>query len=342
MRLLVTGGMGFIGVNFVRRALADLPDLELLCNLDALTYAAHPHSLDDALDDPRYLFRPGDICDAAAIAACFRECRPTHVVHMAAESNVDISIAHPAIFLQTNVFGTFTLLEHSRLHEVEKFLYVSTDEVYGEAAGAPSTIDDTLNPKSPYAASKAGGELLALAYHHTFGLPLVRSRCGNNYGGYQDPSKLIPRFIINALAGQPLPVYGTGRNTRDWVYVGDHCAYLLALLLSPYREGQVFNISARQERSVLEIAQLILAETGAPADLIVHVPDRLGHVRRHALAPTPLMLADGALWQAQYDFPAGLRETVRWYRHNSAWWQAFLDARTDDPGIGHDRRQRRR
>ena len=328
--VLVTGGAGFIGSNFVHQLLRDQGDYQVVV-LDTLTYAGNLENLAPWRDDPRLTFVRGDICDRTTVQEAMRGC--AWVVNFAAETHVDRSILDPGAFVRTDVEGTYTLLEVARELGVERFLQISTDEVYGNAeapdgSSRPSLETDALKPLSPYAASKAGADRLAFSYWATYGVPVVVTRCSNNYGPYQFPEKQLPLFIINALAGRPLPVYGTGRNTRDWIHVSDHCAALERLLGAPDElvNGEVFNVGAAEERSILENARLVIELVGGSDDLLRLVPDRLGHVRRHAVDSSKLQQALD--WQPQVRFPQGLAETVAWYRANQEWVAQIL-ARSD-------------
>lgn len=323
MRILVTGGAGFIGSGFIERILQQEPDWQIT-NLDALTYAGfrHTHEALARQFGSRYSFVHDTVCNARVLD----ELLPRHeaLVHFAAESNVDLSITESAVFLQTNIQGTQTLLEACRRHPQQRILVVSTDEVYGNAwQDRPSQESDPLLPCSPYAASKAGQDLLAFSYYETYGLPVVRSRCANNYGPRQDPTKLIPRFILHALHDQPLPLYGSGQNTRDWIHVDDHVDALKALLLGPDSlNGQVFNVGTGVEKSAAEMGRLILQALDKPLALLQHVPDRLGHVRRHAVDSSLLRQTLG--WQPRQDFEQGLQATLAWYLQQRDWWQAAI------------------
>lgn len=327
--ILVTGGAGFIGSNFVHYLLQNTDDINIIV-FDKLTYAGNLENLAGILDDPRLSFVQGDICDADAVQNVMPRC--DWVINFAAETHVDRSITDPNAFIITDVEGTFTLLEAARKTNIERFIQISTDEVYGNAEDAqgvsrPSLETDTLKPLSPYAASKAGADRLAFSYWATYGLPVIITRCSNNYGPRQYPEKQVPLFITNALAHRSLPVYGNGRNTRDWIYVDDHCAALLSLLLAPIGQlaGKVFNIGAGEEHSVLENAQAILDILHLPHDLITFVPDRPGHVLRHAVNAQKLstLLA----WQPRVSFEDGLSRTVDWYRTHPDWIQHVLERR---------------
>lgn len=316
-QIFVTGGMGFIGSNFVRYMLGRY-DHEILV-LDKLTYAGNPDNLKDYANDERLTFVMGDICDQTLVNRLMDGI--DWVVHFAAETHVDRSIQEAGIFVQTDVFGTFVVLEAARKNNIKRFMHISTDEVYGEALGKPSTEEDPLMPKSPYAASKAGADRLAYAYCTTYGLPIVITRCTNNYGPYQHLEKLIPLFVTNALQDKPLPVYGTGENSRDWIYVLDHCEALDMLLKAKGFEGDVFNIGANEEHKVLEIADIILATLGKPKNLIKFVKDRPGHVLRHAVSTEKIRKA--LQWKPRHKFEEGMKETIQWYVNNEWWWKGI-------------------
>ncbi len=314
-KLVVTGGMGFIGSAFVRRRLASQEDEVVV--VDKLTYAGNPNNLKDVREDPRLTFVQGDVCDRALMDKVATGADA--VVHFAAETHVDRSILDAGSFVVTDVVGTYSVLEACRKADVPRLLHISTDEVYGEAGDRPCPESAPLMPKSPYAASKAGADRLVWSYFATYGFPAVISRCTNNYGPYQHPEKLIPLFVTNALEDQPLPMYGTGRNTRDWIHVDDHCAALDLLLAAKGVEGEVFNVGADQERSVQSIGESILRILGKPASLLQAVEDRPGHVTRHAVDWSKLRTRLG--WRPTKDFETGLRETVDWYRRNEWWWR---------------------
>jgi dTDP-glucose 4,6-dehydratase len=318
-RLLVTGGAGFIGSNFVHHLLRRFPEAHVVV-LDALTYAGRRENLDGIA--PRSLtFVHGDIRDPAMVARVMGDCDA--VINLAAESHVDRSIETPGDFIQTDVFGVFVLAEEARRRNVRRFLQVSTDEVYGEVLEGHSTEEAPLHPRSPYAASKAGGDRLANAYFGTYGLPVVVTRCSNNYGPRQYPEKLVPLFITNAIDGEPLPVYGTGLNRRDWIHVEDHCRALVALLEGDDLEGETFNIGAENELDVLTITDRILSLLGRPRSLIRHVEDRPGHDRRYAVDSSKLTRRTG--WKPEQDFENGIRQTVEWYRANETWWRPIKE-----------------
>jgi dTDP-glucose 4,6-dehydratase len=321
MNVLVTGGSGFIGSNLVRLLIAERPEWRVV-NLDRLTYAGNAESLADLDGHPRYRFVRGDVCNGELVAEIVRSERIDAVMHLAAESHVDRSILSPAIFIETNVRGTQVLLEAARELGVKRFLHVSTDEVYGSLGETGLFTERTpLAPSSPYSASKAGSDLLALAYAHTFGLPVVVTRCSNNYGPYQFPEKLIPLMIANALRDLPLPVYGDGLNVRDWIHVEDHCRGLVAAL-EDGRAGEVYNLGASSERRNIEIVRAVLAHVGKPESLVRYVRDRPGHDRRYAIDSSKARRELG--WTPRHAFEAALGETVAWYREHRGWWERIL------------------
>ncbi len=345
--LLVTGGAGFIGCNFVRLALAETPARVLV--LDKLTYAGSLENLAGVLDDPRLVFLTGDIADRREVRRIFAEHRPTAVVNFAAESHVDRSIDDASAFIQTNIVGTFELLEAARHHLAHlaglgeearrafRFLHVSTDEVYGTLGSTGAFTETTpYAPNSPYAASKAGADHLVRAYHETYGLPTLLTNCSNNYGPYQFPEKLIPLMVLNALEGRPLPIYGDGGNVRDWIYVEDHCRGVLEVLRRG-KPGEKYNLGGRSERTNLEIVDAICdaleserPAAGNPAlaaggvtsyrQLKTFVRDRPGHDRRYAIDDAKIRSELG--WAPRHDLASGLRATVRWYLDNRAWCEA--------------------
>jgi len=314
-RLLVTGGAGFIGSNFVHLLLRQFPDCHVVV-LDALTYAGRRENL-EGLPPSSWTFIHGDIRDPSAVAEAMSGCDA--VVNFAAESHVDRSIEAPGDFIQTDVYGVFVLCEEARRQKVKRFLQVSTDEVYGEVLEGRSTEEWPLEPRSPYAASKAGGDRLAAAYHATYGLPVIVTRCSNNYGPRQYPEKLIPLFVTNAIDHEPLPVYGTGLNRRDWLHVEDHCKALIMLLEREDAVGETFNIGASHELDVLTITDTILALLDRPQTLIRHVEDRPGHDRRYAVDSGKLSRRTG--WKPEIPFEEGIRSTVAWYEANPGWWR---------------------
>ena len=336
--LLVTGGAGFIGANFILDTLASSG--ESIVNLDKLTYAGNPANLATLQSDSRHVFVHGDICDRTLVRELLALHRPRAIVHFAAESHVDRSIHAPAEFVQTNVVGTFSLLEEARgwwsaLPATEKqdfrFLHVSTDEVYGSLGpGDPPFSEQTAyTPNSPYSASKAGSDHLVRAYHHTYGLPTLTTNCSNNYGPFQFPEKLIPLIIHHALAGKPLPVYGDGSNVRDWLYVGDHCAAIRAVLTRG-RTGETYNIGGGAEMKNIDVVQAVCAildsarprGEGSYASLITHVKDRPGHDWRYAIDATKIRAELG--WSPAESFESGLRNTVQWYLEHQGWVQGVV------------------
>jgi dTDP-glucose 4,6-dehydratase len=321
MNVLVTGGAGFIGSNLVRLLLSERPDWRVV-NLDKLTYAGNAENLADLDGHPRYRFVKGDICDGPLVSDLVRGEKIDAIMHLAAESHVDRSILEPAVFIETNVRGTQVLLEAARELAVPRFLHVSTDEVYGSLGPTGLFTEETpVAPNSPYSASKAASDLLALAYAHTFGLPVVVTRCSNNYGPYQFPEKLIPLMIANAIRDLPLPVYGDGMNVRDWIHVEDHCRGLLAAL-ERGRPGQVYNFGAASERHNIDIVRRVLDLLGKPETLIQYVKDRLGHDRRYAIDAAKAQRELG--WAPRHRFEEALAETVRWYREHRPWWERII------------------
>lgn len=314
MKILVTGGAGFIGSNFIRHVLAERRDREVV-NYDKLTYAGNLANLKEIAEDPNYTFIRGDICDAAAVEAAMRGCDA--VVHFAAESHVDRSIYEPAPVIETNLKGTFTLLEVARALRIGRFLQISTDEVYGDLR--PGTFADEgspLQPSSPYSASKAGADLLVLSYVRTYGLPAVITRSSNNYGPYQFPEKFLPLMITNALDGKALPIYGDGKQQRDWLHVEDNCRGILCVL-EKGRAGEVYNIGGSDVEENLTIARRLLRLMDRPECLLSYVKDRPGHDRRYALRCQKM---EGELgWKPAISLEAGLRQTIDWYRDHKAW-----------------------
>ena len=316
MKLLVTGGAGFIGSAFIRLSLgAAQPDT--IVNLDKLTYAGNLENLESVASHAGYRFVRGDICDAALVNALVAEERPDAIVHFAAESHVDRSILAPTPVFETNLRGTFTLLEAARAHRVARFIHISTDEVYGSIE-PPHEADEgyPLNPSSPYSAAKAGSDLLARSYFTTYKLPVIVTRASNNYGPYQFPEKLIPLMISNALEDQPLPIYGDGLQVRDWLYVDDHCRAIRAVL-EKGAEGAIYNIGGNRSLANLEVVRRILAAAGKPESLLRRVEDRPGHDRRYALSSARLLRETG--WRPAVEFDEGLRQTVEWYRQHTGW-----------------------
>ncbi|MBP3729759.1 MAG: dTDP-glucose 4,6-dehydratase [Lachnospiraceae bacterium] len=324
MTILVTGGAGFIGSNFIFYERENNPEDRIVC-LDALTYAGNLSTLEPVLEQEGFRFVKGDICDRETVEKLFQEEKPEMVVHFAAESHVDRSIDNPGVFLETNIMGTAVLMDACRRHGVRRFHQVSTDEVYGDLPlDRPDllfTEETPLHASSPYSASKAAADLLVLAYHRTYGLPVSLSRCSNNYGPYQCPEKLIPLMIANCLEDKPLPVYGQGLNVRDWLYVEDHCK-AIDLILRKGREGEVYNIGGHNEMSNIEIVRLIVRELGKSEDLISYVTDRKGHDLRYAIDPSKIHRELG--WLPETRFAEGIRKTIRWYLEHQAWWKEIL------------------
>ena len=317
MKLLVTGGAGFIGSNFVRHVLAKREAAHVVV-LDKLTYAGNLSNLESVAKDPRYSFVHGDICDPVVVRRCMDGVDV--VLNFAAETHVDRSIGDPGHFVQTDVYGAYVLLEAAKELGVSRFVQISTDEVYGERMESPADEGSALMPRNPYAASKAGGDRLAWSYWATYGLPVVVTRCSNNYGPNQYPEKLIPLFVTNAIDDRPLPVYGTGKNVRDWIHVRDHAEALdLIAHADESVNGEIFNICAENALTVLDITSRILDSLGKPASLMRYVTDRQGHDRRYWL--TARKLREHLGWQPSTAFDGGLEETVRWYVENPRWWR---------------------
>jgi len=314
VKLLVTGGSGFIGSNFVRHVLATHPD-DRVVNLDKLTYAGNPANLADIERDPRYAFVQGDVCDAKVVREAARGVDA--IVNFAAETHVDRSLREPDAFLRTDVFGVFTLLEAVKELKIPRLLHISTDEVYGSVERGSSREIDPLRPSNPYSASKAGGDMLALAYWQTHRLPVLITRSSNNFGPSQYPEKVIPLFVTNALDDQPLPLYGDGKNVRDWLYVLDNCA-AIDLVLRKGGEGEVYNIGGGHEVENVVLTRQILQLTGKPESLIKPVKDRPGHDRRYSLDSKKVRQLG---WTPRHRFPDALATTVAWYREHETWWR---------------------
>ncbi|MHB1025826.1 MAG: dTDP-glucose 4,6-dehydratase [Desulfobacteria bacterium] len=319
MRILVAGGAGFIGSNFIRYILGAHPDW-FIVNVDKLTYAGNLANLADVAEDPRYRFHRADICDAAEVARIFAEEKPGAVVNFAAETHVDRSIDDPALFLRTNILGTQVLLDAARKAKVARYLQISTDEVYGSLGATGRFSEESpLKPNSPYAASKTSADLLVRAYGKTFGLPVLVTRCSNNYGPYQFPEKLIPFFVTLLREGKPVPVYGDGMNVRDWIHVEDHSRAVEAVLRRG-RPGGIYNVGGGNERTNIEITKLLIAAMGKDERAMKFVPDRPGHDRRYAIDDAKIRAELGVV--PQVPFEEGLRATVRWYIDNEPWWRA--------------------
>jgi len=318
MRLFVTGAAGFIGTNYVRHVL-DTSDDEVTV-FDALTYAGNPANLADIENDPRFTFIHGDICDRHAVTAAMDG--HDAVVHFAAESHVDRSIVDPDAFIRTNCDGTNVMCDVARTVGIDRFLHISTDEVYGSIDEGSFTEADPLNPRSPYSASKAGSDLIALSHHVTHGLPVIVTRSSNNYGPFQFPEKVIPLFTTNLLDGHPVPVYGDGGNVRDWCHVADNCA-AVDLVLRRGAVGEIYNIGAGNERTNLELTEALLGLTGRDDSFITHVADRLGHDRRYSI---DIAKVTALGWSSRHTFEDGLEDTVRWYTDHRAWWEPLKAA----------------
>jgi dTDP-glucose 4,6-dehydratase len=320
-RILVTGGAGFIGANFINNILNKRDDVEIV-NLDKLTYAGNLENLKPSEDKKNYHFVNGDITNSELINYLFQKYKIEYVINFAAESHVDRSILGSQIFYHTNVIGTNVLLEASRRFDVKKFLQVSTDEVYGSLGPTGLFREDTpLSPNSPYSSSKAAADMMVNAFYHTYGMPVVTTRCSNNYGPLQFPEKLIPLMTLNVLSGKKLPVYGDGLNVRDWIYVIDHNE-AVELVFENGREGEVYNIGASQEMTNIEIVKLILNALGKTEDLIEYVKDRPGHDRRYAIDSSKIQNEIG--WKPKFKFEEAIQKTITWYLENKNWWERIL------------------
>lgn len=324
MKILVTGAAGFIGSNFVFHMRKAHPEYDIIA-LDSLTYAGNLETLAPVMEEDRFTFVRCDITDREGVRKVFEEHHPDVVVNFAAESHVDRSIEDPGVFLRTNILGTQVLMDACREFGIRRFHQVGTDEVYGDLPlDRPDlffTEDLPLQASSPYSASKASADLLAMAYHRTYGLPVTISRCSNNYGPYQFPEKLIPLMIANALADKPLPVYGTGENVRDWLYVEDHCR-AIDMILENGKVGEVYNIGGHNERSNLDVVKTILKQLGKPESLITFVGDRKGHDLRYAIDPSKIHGELG--WLPETKFDDGIRQTIDWYLNNESWWKNII------------------
>lgn len=323
-KILITGGAGFIGSNFVHYMLNKYVDY-FIVNLDLLTYAGNLETLREIQDKPNYKFVKGDISDREQVYNLFEEEKFDMVVNFAAESHVDRSVENPQLFIQTNIIGTQVLLDASMKYGVKRYHQISTDEVYGDLPIDRKdlffTEQSTINPSSPYSASKASADLLVNSYYRTYDLPTTISRCSNNYGPYHFPEKLIPIMILNALEDKDLPVYGNGENVRDWLYVYDHCT-AIDLIIHKGNIGEVYNIGGHNERSNIEVVKTILNLLGKSEDLISYVNDRPGHDLRYAIDPSKIENELG--WKAKYDFDSGIKETVKWYIEHEYWWKSVL------------------
>lgn len=324
MKLIVTGGAGFIGGNFVHYMLQEHPGDQIIC-LDKLTYAGNLSTLADVMDHPNFQFVKMDICDRDSVYGLFEKEKPDVVINFAAESHVDRSIENPEIFLQTNVIGTSVLMDACRKYGIQRYHQVSTDEVYGDLPlDRPDlffTEETPIHTSSPYSSSKAGADLLVMAYYRTYGLPVTISRCSNNYGPYHFPEKLIPLMIINALHDRPLPIYGDGLNVRDWLYVEDHCR-AIDLIIRKGKVGEVYNVGGHNEMRNIDIVKLICQELGKPESLITHVTDRKGHDRRYAIDPEKIHRELG--WLPETKFADGIKKTIQWYLTHQKWWEDII------------------
>ena len=324
MTIIVTGGAGFIGGNFIHYHLKKHPEDRVVC-VDKLTYAGNLSTLKSVMDNPNFRFCKLDICDREGIFSLFEEEKPDAVINFAAESHVDRSIEDPGIFLQTNIIGTATMMDAARKFGNIRYHQVSTDEVYGDLPlDRPDlffTEETPIHTSSPYSSSKAGADLLVMAYYRTYGLPVTISRCSNNYGPYQFPEKLIPLMIANCLAGKSLPVYGEGKNVRDWLYVEDHCR-AIDLIVRKGRIGEVYNVGGHNEMANIDIVKLIIRELGQREDLITYVTDRKGHDLRYAIDPAKIHSELG--WLPETKFADGIKKTIRWYLDNRGWWEEIV------------------
>lgn len=317
MKILVTGGSGFIGSNFIKYMLNEHPD-DAIINLDKLTYAGNPDNLKDAENNPNYSFVRGDICDQNLVDRLMQEQQIDHIAHFAAETHVDRSITDGSAFVRTNLLGTYTLLDSALRHGIDRFIHISTDEVYGSVIEGSFKETDILNPSSLYSSSKAGSDLLAQSYYITHNLPVIITRCTNNFGPYQYPEKLIPLFITNLLGDMKVPVYGTGQNVRDWIYVLDHCRRAIDFILRHGEAGEIYNIGGGAERTNLEITEKILEILGKDGSMIEYVKDRPGHDFRYSLDCSKLKDLG---WVPEYNFEDALEKTIRWYIGNEWWWR---------------------
>lgn len=324
MKIIVTGGAGFIGGNFMHYMINKYPEDTIIC-LDSLTYAGNLETLEPLKDKPNYKFIKEDITNRDGIFKIFEEIKPDIVVNFAAESHVDRSVTMPDIFAKVNILGTQTLMDACRKYGIKRFHQVSTDEVYGDLPlDRPDlffTETTPLHASSPYSASKASADLMVLAYFRTFKLPVTISRCSNNYGPYHFPEKLIPLMIIRALNNEKLPVYGEGKNVRDWLYVEDHCT-AIDLIIRNGKDGEVYNVGGHNERANIDVVKIILKSLGKSEDLIEYVTDRPGHDLRYAIDPHKLETELG--WKPKYNFDTGIQETIKWYLENKPWWEHII------------------
>jgi len=316
MKLLVTGGAGFIGSNFIRHMLDTHPDYSIV-NLDSLTYAGNLNNLKGYDTCPHYTFIRGDICDPTLVNTVMEKHGIDTVVHFAAESHVDRSITDASVFVKTNVLGTHTLLEAAKGKNIHRFIHISTDEVYGSRREGSFRETDNLSPSSPYSSSKAGSDLLALSYHTTFNLPVIVTRCTNNFGPFQFPEKLIPLFITNLIDGKKVPIYGSGKNVRDWIHVQDHC-HAIDFLLKKGNSGEIYNIGGKNEKTNIEITEKILKLLKKDDSMVEYVQDRPGHDFRYSLDSSKLRTLG---WKPSHSFEEGLIDTVSWYAQNEWWWR---------------------
>jgi dTDP-glucose 4,6-dehydratase len=320
--ILITGGAGFIGSNFIRMMVNKYPEIQIV-NLDKLTYAGNLENLNGIRDEKKYRFVQGDICDAKLVENLLNGIDT--VINFAAETHVDRSVDDPVIFSQTNVIGTHTLLEYSRRNKVKLFIQIGTDEVYGSVEQGSSRETDNLEPRSPYSSSKAAADLLALSYFITFGMDVRVTRCTNNYGPYQFPEKLIPFFVTNALENTGLPIYGDGKNVRDWLYVEDHCD-AIDFVMHNGQAGNIYNIGGGQEMQNIEITDIILKELNKPATLKKYVKDRPGHDRRYSLDISKIMKMG---WKPRHSFENAIKDTIKWYINNEKWWRNIKEGKRE-------------
>jgi dTDP-glucose 4,6-dehydratase len=326
-KILVTGGCGFIGSNFIRHLISKYPTYHIF-NLDKLTYAGNVENLADIAEKGNYTFIQGDICNHELVGYVLKNYGINYVVNFAAESHVDRSIADAGIFIRTNVEGTRVLIDSAKKFGIERYMQISTDEVYGSLGREGRfTEESPLAPNNPYAASKAAADLLVLSYYHTYGLPVLITRCTNNYGPYQHPEKLIPLMILNALCNRELPLYGDGKNIRDWIHVSDHCR-AIDVVLHRGRTGEVYNIGGNNERENIEIVKVILAGLGKDETLITFVKDRPGHDRRYAMDAAKICRELG--WQPVIPFTQGLEKTIKWYVEHASWWKRILSCEVQE------------